>query len=116
MTDESYVKCSELVYALARLALPQMNWVMSERDPEQVRDSLVRFATETTVGVRPGVGDNLAAYQREQKGLHFVQATVYREDPTEYIGRMAAKGYCVIMDISESRKSLILEALHKLGY
>jgi len=115
VTDSTYIQCSELVYALARLAIPQMNWVMSERDPMEIRDSLVRFASETTVGVRPGVGDNLAAYREEKKGLHFVQATVYREDPAEYTGRMARKGYQVLLNLSSERLSRIQQVLDGLG-
>jgi len=116
VTDHSYIEFSELIYALARLALPEMNWVMSERDPINVRDSLVRFASETTVGVRPGVGDNLAAYREDKKGLHFVQATVYRENPTGYVERMARKGYTVVLDLSESRKKLTIEKLNNMGF
>jgi hypothetical protein len=116
VTDSAYIKCSELVYALARLALPEMNWVMSERDPQTVRDSLVRFASETTVGVRPGVGDNLAAYREEKKGLHFVQATVYAENPAAYVDRMARQGYRVILDLSRARQEKVEEQIKKLGF
>jgi 2-iminoacetate synthase len=116
VTDHSYVECSELVYALGRLALPEMNWVMSERDPASVRDSIIRFASETTVGVRPGVGDNLAAYREEKKSLHFVQATVYRENPAEYVERMARKGYNVVLDLSEKRKRAVIEKLNSMGF
>lgn len=116
VTDRSYVECSELIYALARLALPEMNWVMSERDPVSVRDSLVRFASETTVGVRPGVGDNLAAYHEEKKGLHFVQATVYRENPAEYVERVATNGYNVILDLSKDRETKVKEKLSSMGF
>lgn len=111
-----YRECVELIYALARLALPRMNWVMTERDPPELRDSLVRFASETTVGVRPGVGDNLAAYREEKKGPHFVQATVYRENPEEYVERMARNGYKVILDLSEERQRRIREKLSSMGY
>jgi len=105
--SQSYVNCSELVYGLARLALPEMNWVMSERDPSEVRDSISRFATETTVGVRPGVGDNLAAYMEMKKGVHFVQSTVYREDPESYMIRMGKLGYNVILDRNSERSAAI---------
>lgn len=116
VTDYSYVECSELIYALARLALPEMNWVMSERDPVSVRDSLVRFASETTVGVRPGVGDNLSAHLKKKKGLHFVQATVYRENPEEYVDRMASNGYNVVLDLSAERKRLVMGKLSSMGF
>lgn len=116
VSERPYVELSELIYALARLALPQMNWVMSERDPADLRDSLVRFASETTVGVRPGVGDNLAAYRSEQKDLHFVQTTVYSENPQQYINRMADSGYTVKMNLSEERQTKIRAALRGIGY
>jgi len=116
VTNQLYKKYSELIYALARLALPQMNWVMSERDPVDVRDMLVQYATETTVGVRPGVGDNLYAYLKAKKGSLFVQATVYREDPTAYVMRMGERGYNVLLDLSTKRQEQIKVVLKNLGF
>ena len=116
-SDATYPLFSELVYALARLALPEMNWVMSERDPALLRDILAAYATETTVGVRPGVGDNLANYVNETKGLHFVQATTYSEiDPASYVERMNQLGFKVDLVLSESHLQDIKLALANLGY
>lgn len=111
-----YLQLSELLYALARLALPGISWVMSERDPRYLRRVLARYATETTVGVRPGVGDNLAAFQARERGLHFVQTTTYSDDPVKYLNYMDRWGYAIDLDLSLERKERILEALISYRY
>jgi 2-iminoacetate synthase len=114
-SDPAYPKFAEIVYCLARLAMPQTNWVMSERDEPEVRDSIVRFATNTTVGVHPGVGDNLDLFlAKERKQPHFEQATVYSEEPDRYIERMAQMGYAVEMDTSPERRERIRQTILSL--
>ncbi|HEY4507803.1 MAG TPA: hypothetical protein VJJ47_02945 [Candidatus Paceibacterota bacterium] len=113
-SDKDYPHFAELVYSLARLALPEMNWVMSERDPAEVRDQLVKYASETTVGVHPGVGDNLDLFLAKERGLHFEQATVYSEEPDQYVERMAKSGYTVKMDASTERREKIRNTIHSL--
>ncbi|MEI8004162.1 MAG: hypothetical protein WCG94_07465, partial [Methanothrix sp.] len=115
--NQVYWQFSQLVYALARLALPEMNWVMSERDPANLRDELAAYATETTVGVKPGVGDNLAAALDEQKGAHFVQATTYSEkSPEGYVRRTDRMGYKVDLNLSQAYRQPIQTALKELGF
>ena len=114
-SERSYRLLAELLYALARLAIPEMNWVMSERDPPDIRDSLVHFATETTVGVRPGVGDNFAAYIDASQGVRFQQSTVYSENPAAYHERMNRLGYSLLLDTRPERTAKIREAINALA-
>ena len=54
----TYEKFNELIYALARLAMPTLSIVSSERDGPAMLRILDDYATCTTLNVHPGVGDN----------------------------------------------------------
>lgn len=93
----SYEKFDELIYALARLAMPKINIVSSERDGEAMLEILDKYATCTTLNVHPGVGDNAKLFLTEEKdefvNVHFEQTTVFPRNPELTIKKMKKRGY-----------------------
>ena len=93
---ESYEKFNELVYALTRLAMPQINIVSSERDTPAMLEILDKYATCTTLNVHPGVGENAKVFQKIEgkcKKIHFEQTTTFPRNPESVIRRMKKCGY-----------------------
>ncbi|MGZ3425031.1 MAG: hypothetical protein ACXVCV_00215 [Polyangia bacterium] len=79
---DAYTRTSELSYALARLALPTVSIVSSERDSPEVLQLLNRYATCSTLNVHPGVGDNIRFHEGiTNETLHFEQAPSFSRDP-----------------------------------
>ena len=96
-----YEKFNELIYALARLALPRINIVSSERDGAAMLEILDKYATCSTLNVHPGVGDNAKLFCRpEQNGcaaVHFEQTTTFPRDPKTTVEKMKQRGYSPIL-------------------
>jgi len=102
-----YEKLNELIYALARLAMPEVNIVDSERDTPEMLEVLDHYATCTTLGVKAGVGGNSNIplkemtseneYNRYQKSLGktatFCQSTTFPRDISETLKKMKANGF-----------------------
>ncbi len=90
-----YEKFNELIYALARLAMPTINIVSSERDGPAMLRILDKYATCTTLNVHPGVGDNANIFGGCNKcnETHFEQATTFPRDPEKTIKDMKERGY-----------------------
>lgn len=92
-----YEKFDELIYALARLAMPKINIVSSERDGEAMLEILDKYATCTTLNVHPGVGDNARLFAKEEKDefaqVHFEQTTTFPRDPESTLEKMRQRGY-----------------------
>jgi 2-iminoacetate synthase len=92
--DNLYKKFSKLIYALARLAMPMISMVSSERDEENLLTELDNYATCTTLNVHPGVGDNIRFHENKQDDkLHFEQAPSFSRDPRSIITNLASRGY-----------------------
>ncbi|MBU1201608.1 MAG: hypothetical protein KJ583_06880 [Nanoarchaeota archaeon] len=64
---EDYEKFDELIYALARLAMPTLSIVSSERDGPAMLQILDKYATCTTLNVHPGVGDNAKIFPGDEE-------------------------------------------------
>ena len=110
-----YEKANRLLYALARLAMPEINIVSSERDTPEMLEELDKYATCTTLGVKPGVGGNsgipldrmaskrdIEAYDKakeEGKITTFSQSTVFPRNPKETIISMKESGYNPIINL-----------------
>ena len=103
-----YELFDELIYALARLAMPNINIVSSERDPPGILKILDKYATCTTLDVHPGVGGNIEhhkskserlnkRYKSEAREVHFEQASVFPRDPESTVLDMIKRGYNPIL-------------------
>lgn len=89
-----YCKCSEIIYALARLAMPCISLVSSERDEPELLAELDKYATCTTLNVHPGVGDNIRFHEKETYDqIHFEQAPSFSRDPKDTITTFKSRGY-----------------------
>jgi len=84
-------KANELAYALARLAMPEVSIVSSERDTPEMLRTLDRYATNRTVDVQPSVGGNLQ--QALSKDSLLKQATVHPTSPEATRKDYANRGY-----------------------
>ena len=104
----NYELFDELIYALARLAMPTTSLVSSERDPPGMLKILDQYATCTTLNVHPGVGDNIEFHKRKRekegykyesknKEVHFEQATVFPRDSLSTVQDMQQRGYNPIL-------------------
>lgn len=90
-----YEKSNELIYALARLSMPQINIVSSERDTPEMLEKLNKYATCTTLNVHPGVGDNAEIFpQKKNKDeTHFEQASVFPRNSESTLNELKKQGY-----------------------
>jgi len=92
-----YELFNELMYALARLAMPEINIVSSERDRPAMLKILDKYATCTTLNVHPGVGDNAGIFKDVGcsgcEKTHFEQATTFPRNPKETLNEMKKRGY-----------------------
>lgn len=84
-------KANELVYALAKLAMPEVSIVSSERDTPEMLRILDKYATNRTVDVQPSVGGNLQQASREDSLLK--QTTVFPTSPEATSRDYAERGY-----------------------
>lgn len=87
-----YEMTVELVYALAKLSLPNTCIVSSERDRPGLLEVLDRYATCTTLNANPGVGDN-ALYSGNAQPVHFRQASVYHRSSKDTLKRYRERGF-----------------------
>ena len=82
--------------------MPTISTVSSERDPPGMLKILDAYATNTTLDVHPGVGDNIIHHRAKSEELgkkyeskaievHFEQATVFPRDPKNTIEDMEKK-------------------------
>ncbi len=97
-----YEKFNELIYALARLAMPTINIVSSERDGPAMLRILDKYATCTTLNVHPGVGDNAKIFPcNGHDETHFEQATTFPRNPKATIKEMKERGYNPIINLKK---------------
>lgn len=90
----TYQQFSEIIYALARLAMPTIGLVSSERDESTLLTELDKYATCTTLNVHPGVGDNIKFHENTPNNdIHFEQAPSFSRDPDHFINTHEMKGY-----------------------
>ena len=89
-------KANELAYALARLAMPSVSIVSSERDTPEMLRVLDRYITNRTVDVQPSVGGNLEQARNQHRLLK--QTTVHSTDPQETKEDYAKRGYNLLFD------------------
>lgn len=87
-----YEKLNELIYALARLAMPTINIVSSERDKPGMLKILDKYATCTTLNVKPTVGGNAEIFPSEDN-ICFEQATSFSRDTKKTIEEMKKRDY-----------------------
>lgn len=89
-----YWKFSEVIYALARLAMPTLNIVSSERDEPGLLAELDKYATCTTLNVHPGVGDNIRFNEKRiYDQIHFEQSPTYFRNPKAMVSAFQSRGY-----------------------
>lgn len=87
-------KFSEIIYALARLAMPTISIVSSERDEARLLTLLDNYASCTTLNVHPGVGDNIRFHeQKVYPQIHFEQAPSFSRNPQLTIASMQSRGF-----------------------
>jgi len=93
----AYAMATSLLYALARLALPHISIVASERDPPELLNGLFRFATNCTMNVQAGVGKNTDAMEGQVNCRpHFEQATTFPQKPEEMKRLVETAGYDLV--------------------
>ena len=100
-SQEGEQKAVELVYALARLAMPTLSIVNSERDRPELLEILDQYANHTTVFVHPEPGGNIEALKELQGQLPLEdkpigQAEVYPRKPADAIKSWHERGYHVL--------------------
>lgn len=94
-----YEKFNELLYALARLYMPTINIVSSERDKPAMLKVLDKYATCTTLNVHSGVGDNSNIYEKHTENeIHFEQTTDYPRNVDLTINDMIERGYNPVLN------------------
>ncbi|MDO8656257.1 MAG: hypothetical protein Q7K45_03385, partial [Nanoarchaeota archaeon] len=84
-------KANELAYALAKLAMPEVSIVSSERDTLEMLRTLDRYATNRTVDVQPSVGGNLEQAKHQVRLLK--QTTVHSTSPEATRQDYVTRGY-----------------------
>ena len=84
-------KANELAYALAKLAMPEVSIVSSERDTPEMLRTLDRYATNRTVDVQPSVGGNLQQTLNNDSLLK--QTTVHPTNPEATRKDYSQRGY-----------------------
>lgn len=84
-------KANELAYALAKLAMPEVSIVSSERDTPEMLRTLDKYATNRTVDVQPSVGGNLEQLKNKDRLLK--QTTVYPTTPESTKEEYLRRGY-----------------------
>lgn len=96
-------KITELIYALARLAMPTVSIVSSERDNPKTLEGLDRYANHCTLDVHPYPGGNIDALQElekpktgEEAEKPVGQAEVFPRDPAKAIKSWQERGYKIL--------------------
>lgn len=98
----AYWKFSEIIYALARLAMPTINIVSSERDEAELLAVLDNYATCTTLNVHPGVGDNIRYHEKQTYNqIHFEQAPSFSRNPKATVAAFSSRGYRPLLAINK---------------
>jgi len=95
-----YEKFDELLYAVAKLAMPTISIVSSERDGPAMLRILDNYATCTTLNVHSGVGDNANIFCRNgQEGkVHFEQTTDFPREPKKTVKDLIDRGFNPIIN------------------
>lgn len=95
-----YEKVSMITYASAKLGMPALNIISSERDPKGLLEKLDAFASCTTLNVHPGVGDNAKFHRCEMSDeVHFEQAISFSRDPKATFADMERRGLTPILNL-----------------
>jgi len=95
-------KIIELIYALARLAMPTVSIVSSERDNPEILKKLDQYANHTTLFVHPEPGENihslqeLAGVEDKDRVKPVGQAEVVSRRPAEALADWQKRGYNII--------------------
>lgn len=106
--ENAYKLFSRLAYALAKLALPNISVVSSERDTPDLLSDLDMYATCTTLNVHPGVGDNIKFHRKlENSQIHFEQAPSFSRDPQQTLRTMISKGFNPLLARVETSTSTV---------
>lgn len=92
---------TELIYALARLAMPTVSIVSSERDGPEMLKILDKYANHTTLFVHPGPGRNIESFKELKTGGKIdstvvEQAATVARQPREAILDWLERGYHVL--------------------
>lgn len=92
---------TELIYALARLAMPTVSIVSSERDGPEILKILDKYANHTTLFVHPGPGRNIESLEEFKRGEKVEsrvveQAATVARDPKKTIQDWLNKGYHIL--------------------
>jgi 2-iminoacetate synthase ThiH len=98
---ENQAEITETIYALARLAMPTVSIVSSERDGEDMLRTLDRYANHTTLFVHPGPGRNVSSLNELSAGEGtqtdvIEQAKVTSRFPRQAILDWHKRGYHVL--------------------
>jgi len=92
ITPSHYEYSSELIYALAKLAMPHLSLVSSERDPHGLLSILDNYITCTNLNVHPSVGGNMSQNEVEDD-VHFEQAFSFTRKPEKTLKDMRERGW-----------------------
>lgn len=97
-----YEKFDELLYALAKLAMPTISIVSSERDGPAMLRILDKYATCTTLNVHSGVGDNANIFCRNGEGskVHFEQTTDFPREPKKAVRDLKSRGFNPVINLN----------------
>jgi len=94
-----YEHLNELLYALARLTMPDISIVSSERDGPAMLRILDAFATCTTLNVHSGVGENTNIFGTDDQHVHFEQTTDFPRDPETMIMDLRIRGFRPMLNL-----------------
>lgn len=87
-------KVNELMYALAKISMPEVSIVSSERDTPEMLRTLDKYASNRTVDVQPSVGGNLEQAKNKHRLLQ--QTTVHPTSPEATKKDYQERGYNLI--------------------
>jgi biotin synthase-like enzyme len=96
-----YELFGELIYALAKLAMPTISIVSSERDGPALLRVLDDYASCTTLNVRSRVGGNTDIFRDngEHRKIHFEQTTDFPRDPQHTIAGFLRRGFVPVIQL-----------------
>lgn len=100
-TRPKAAEIAELIYALARLALPTVSIVSSERDEPELLKKLDKYANHTTLFVHPGPGRNTESLKElntveKTKSSVVEQAKTTARQPRQAILDWLGRGYHIL--------------------
>lgn len=100
---ENEQRITELIYALARLAMPTISIVNSERDTPETLKILDQYANHSTLFVHPAPGENIDSIQQlgdvmqiEEGTKPVGQAEVYPRKPADALKDWKQRGYNIL--------------------